>query len=595
LNGIKALEVEPNYELLRKWIKSCQDGHLKTCVRNKTIFDQEAFDAFRVIDVKRRRIIQANPEKDDYAALSYVWGASYKKYENFASELEAINTSDSNRIGLDTWKKRGILPPTLPFTFADALVVCEKIHIPYLWIDLFCVDQEDEDDKRIQMANMGAIYSNAAVVILAACAKNCNSGLSGINGYDGHDGHDNSNVRLSRRQMIQKIQGRNMITALNSRLTTLLSDNGSWCKRGWTFQEGFLATRCLGFGANDVAFYCRNGICRDSCNGSVEATYNIEFPQDQSMNSMDTLCRSTHENTRFDITDYAHTVWRFSPRSFTRDDDVLNALSGYFRIVEKASSIHFIQGLPREHILDALCWLQPVTSGMSAMPEIPSWSWASWRVFPDDDRILKHIEISGSHQILYPLATGLNEPFRPHEYQAIQPGLRYLDCQFVIVLPGQSAASEVRSPNNIVSQYAPRISLLTDQAIRLESEIAEFKFGILPGDSKTIYPRICIITRRGHRIPPWCSETFAGTLFSQTGDEKYTSWNWAFRRPVQCLMLKRWEEVYHGPDDNFNYVVAAPLDPRWDKTMFRRTCALFLIPNDIWDDASPRRKTVTLV
>ena len=596
LNGIKALEKEPDYRLFAKWINYCQKHHLERCVRSKITFAQDAFEAFRVIDVKNRMIVRANPEKDDYAALSYVWGASYKKYENFVSDLEAINSSSSIRMNLDTWSKRRTLPPQLPLTFADALFVCEKIDMPYLWIDLFCIQQDDEDDKRIQMRSMGAVYSNASVVILAACGQSCNSGLSGIGGYDGYSGLDGSNVRLSKRQMIQKIQGRNMITALNSSLTGLLSGNGSWSRRGWTFQEGYLATRCLGFGANDVAFVCRTGSCRDSWNNSTEATYNIAFPQDQSMESLAlTLCGSSHEKKWHDIIDYAATVREISTRCFTRDDDVLNALSGYFQIIERVSSFHFIQGLPKEHILDALCWLQSAASDMSVVPEFPSWSWAGWRILPDNDRIVKRIQTSGTNMIIYPFVTGLLESFKPDDYQSIVPKLRYLECQFVIVLPAQVGASEVQSPENIVKQYVPRISLLTDKAIRLETEIAAFRFGILPGNSKTKYSRICIITRNGHRITPWCSERWAGTVFSETGDEQYLSWNWAFRSPVQCLMLKRWEEIYHGPNDILNYVVAVPLDPRWDRTAFRRTCALFLIPNNIWDEASPTRKTVTLV
>jgi hypothetical protein len=57
----------------------------------------------------------------------------------------------------------------------DAIEVCVKAHIPYLWVDALCIVQDDEHGKISQIRNMDTVYSNAYVTIVQAAEELTNS------------------------------------------------------------------------------------------------------------------------------------------------------------------------------------------------------------------------------------------------------------------------------------------------------------------------------------------------------------------------------------------------------------------------------------
>ncbi|KAF6804772.1 tol protein [Colletotrichum musicola] len=56
----------------------------------------------------------------------------------------------------------------LPKTIRDALEVTRGLNVRYLWVDIVCVVQDDEADRREQICQMDMIYGHAAVTIVAA-------------------------------------------------------------------------------------------------------------------------------------------------------------------------------------------------------------------------------------------------------------------------------------------------------------------------------------------------------------------------------------------------------------------------------------------
>ncbi|KAI8417701.1 hypothetical protein FOFC_00256 [Fusarium oxysporum] len=64
-----------------------------------------------------------------------------------------------------------------PKTFQDAIIVCRKLNIKYLWIESLCIIQDDEHDWAVESPKMCDVYQNAYLTIAAAAAHNSSEGL----------------------------------------------------------------------------------------------------------------------------------------------------------------------------------------------------------------------------------------------------------------------------------------------------------------------------------------------------------------------------------------------------------------------------------
>lgn len=100
-----------------------------------------------------------------YACLSYCWG----RRSSQPVELTKDNMQNLQTNGLDV--------NTLPLTLKDAVLTTQCLGLQYLWIDALCIIQDDEEDKKREIARMGSIYSNCTVCIAAATGKSVRDGF----------------------------------------------------------------------------------------------------------------------------------------------------------------------------------------------------------------------------------------------------------------------------------------------------------------------------------------------------------------------------------------------------------------------------------
>jgi hypothetical protein len=146
-SSVKPLRERVDFGVVKDWIEVCSTKHEGSCNSLPAEVQDHDFNArVRVINVQSRKIEKACLVQTKYAALTYVWG-------NCGSWF--VNTDMQN------------LPSNLPATFEDALIVCAELNIPFLWIDMFCIDQTDEMDKQVQIPHMDAIYEGAFLTIAA--------------------------------------------------------------------------------------------------------------------------------------------------------------------------------------------------------------------------------------------------------------------------------------------------------------------------------------------------------------------------------------------------------------------------------------------
>lgn len=70
-----------------------------------------------------------------YVALSYVWGA-----------VSNFRLTKSNLAPLLVPGTIGEVFSTLPKTICDAITLCIRLGVQYLWVDALCLLQNDEED-----------------------------------------------------------------------------------------------------------------------------------------------------------------------------------------------------------------------------------------------------------------------------------------------------------------------------------------------------------------------------------------------------------------------------------------------------------------
>ena len=200
--------------LAKSWISECLQSHEEHCGQD----DASGFP-LKVIDCASRKLCEIAPGTP-YVCLSYVWG----------------NASVAHEIS-------STLLGCLPKTIEDSIWVTLRLGYSYIWIDRYCIDQQNDAEKHHLIKNMGAVYRGATLTIIAAAGDSPYSGLPGINGTPRRQQYSLA-VGTSGQRIISLERPRDDIR------------NSVWNTRGWTFQELVLSRRRLIFTRLQMYFQC---------------------------------------------------------------------------------------------------------------------------------------------------------------------------------------------------------------------------------------------------------------------------------------------------------------------------------------------------
>ncbi|KAI0177833.1 heterokaryon incompatibility protein-domain-containing protein [Pestalotiopsis sp. NC0098] len=335
------------WDTIRRWKAVCEKEH--SICRERGLHEQLP-NKFRLIDVKSKSIAEDNVEPVSFFALSYVWGANPGQKN---SELRTDN--------LEELKRDGSLRH-LPRTITHAMDVCRILGQRYLWVDSLCIMQDDKVDKYGQIESMGAIYSRADLVIVAACGDSMQYGLPGVN----------NEFPREQYQILTNIFGFTMANMFHKFDEALES---VWDERGWTYQEAVLAKRKLYFTEAELWFECSESLQRENVFSLPSSTANQRSYHLRAQ-------KLSKAGSLVDIYDqYRQHLERYSRRILTFPSDVYNAFRGIQNSFYAESDVLF--GLPESDFSRALLW-HP--SKLSRPQErqcndrdvtLPSWSWAS--------------------------------------------------------------------------------------------------------------------------------------------------------------------------------------------------------------------------
>ncbi|RMY71286.1 hypothetical protein D0863_05257 [Hortaea werneckii] len=213
----------------------------KSCATTNELYSPlKTNEAFRLIyiepgdfddPIRCRMATRQASDRDEYMCLSYVWG----------------NTSEAIMIHLNSCPK-----PVTRNLHSALQRLRSHGYLAALWIDALCINQDDKEEKSLQVARMAKTYAEARRVFVWLCDGPLNGPFEFLNDIVTaffHDLLSNSHVH----EAMKRSSSHGLDLARTYNLTvTLLSElaNSPWFQRTWTIQEIVLARQTIyGFGS----------------------------------------------------------------------------------------------------------------------------------------------------------------------------------------------------------------------------------------------------------------------------------------------------------------------------------------------------------
>jgi hypothetical protein len=352
------------------WIGQCTQNHPRCGRSNPSPLPTRVLDLGDCKPLREIRLVEF-PEHPigRYVTLSHCWGS-------FRSDiLTTSKTLERN--------KRGISWPLLPKTFQDAAAMTQRLGIRYLWIDCFCIIQDDQDDWARESSNMAVIFENAYITLAAAKSPNANGGLF----YDTPPEFQDHVLMYTASDDIKW-------PVLVRRMTHHWKSNPGHdttsfplLTRGWVFQEILLSPRILYF-SDELWWSCMEmGGCECSINLPKSLENHAEYygviehnPKERHYNLLSTDCSVSATLNRNIGVAWRSMIADYSRLKLTFEKDKLPAIAGLANQMRRHMRSRYLAGLWEDTLLEDLLWTVPTVYYLRPRPSVwraPTWSWAS--------------------------------------------------------------------------------------------------------------------------------------------------------------------------------------------------------------------------
>jgi Heterokaryon incompatibility protein (HET) len=354
--GFCGRQIQPrlNLSVVKEWLEFCHNNHKALC---KEKSEPQIPQGFRVIDCLTRTIVcwEKISSPKDYIALSYVWG----------SKQESTIQDDA-------------MSSVWPRTIEDTILLTANLGFRYLWVDRYCIPQENVADRQIQFQGMGEIYKHSVLTVIAAAGDDSHYGLPGIG------------AKLRECQPCVRVGNRTLVYTPYVKAEIL---NSKWNSRGWTYQEGLLSRKQLVFTPTQVYFQCNAMHCLESIQMPLKDLHiynNIRMQDNVDISRVFPL-RGLGKS-QFDLNARLN---EYLERSLTFEKDILDAFKGVLVAFERKFPLRVrtLCGIPilipnismsdLDGLVLGLSW-RSLTFESGQHPkrrlEFPSWTWAGWKL-----------------------------------------------------------------------------------------------------------------------------------------------------------------------------------------------------------------------
>jgi hypothetical protein len=345
-----------SFDCVKDWISLCSSRH--------RICDPKVRPSGfcrKLIDCETRAIVPG--ENQPYVALSYVWGLS--------SDI----SEDPNR-----------LPANLPNTIEDAITVTKRLSYRYLWVDRYCINQKNEEEKADQVGKMDLIYQNAELTVIAAIGDDPNYGLPGVG--------------------LRKREPEHLTTCANISTHFLISIDAwpktavggtKWETRAWTYQEALLSRRRLVFSKEQMYFECYGMYCCESLHLQLETLHRKDMQGFKSIFCSEKKVGIFPKGVGTTAVEIVRRIEEYSKLNLSHPSDILKGMLGIFHAFQTSRlHIYHYGGIPLLPSMPEKSAGKPINNGWTRpmgfltglswdlesrsdrRPGFPSWSWTGW-------------------------------------------------------------------------------------------------------------------------------------------------------------------------------------------------------------------------
>jgi len=298
-----------------------------------------------------------------YVALSHCWGRASDHLQTTLDNL------DEHTAKIDI--------ASLSRTFQDAVAICQRLGVAYLWIDSLCIVQDDHEGKAAEIERMESIFQGATLTISAMSAR------------DGRGGcwiprervfeipiNATQSVKLAFRRVREP--STEHAAFLTEFADEFLRTEYPLSTRKWALQERVLSRRVIHFTDSELVWECRTRSsceCRDLDNKRFRSTQQKVY---------DALNRPQPDRREL-IREWLKLLEAYSRGDLTRETDALPAIAGLARKFSDKGLGDYFAGLWTNQLAKSLCWFsRPWANDLkenirAATYVAPSWSWASIR------------------------------------------------------------------------------------------------------------------------------------------------------------------------------------------------------------------------
>ncbi|KAI1340474.1 HET-domain-containing protein [Xylariaceae sp. FL0016] len=352
-----------NIEMIEHWIQDCKENHPECASTPEPWIPARLLELSETTMGTKIRLVETTDEhlrlRIKFAALSHVWG-------DF-SIVPRPAWLDSKHEDL----LKGIVEEDMPKNWVDAVHVCLKLGLKYIWVDCPCIKQHNEDDWREQSSLMHLVYRNAEVTFIATSAESCHDGFTSRD-LDRvpaikvpYSTAENAEEDSSDHFMVLCSSG---IPQSSQRLFAI--NRSRWNTRAWTMQERSLSTRMVHFCRNKLFYECRG------C---------LKSEENEPTQEMELISRTLWPRGASFSFDVLYEYWQlllreYTSRNLTQCTDKLVAIQSVAQEMAMVTGKEYIRfaGMFRHNLHNELLWL--VSFGRPSRPPEwcgPSWSWAS--------------------------------------------------------------------------------------------------------------------------------------------------------------------------------------------------------------------------
>ena len=348
---------DEGYAMMDSWLRECIDCHEDCRLTFGRTRPSRLLDLNALNDQDIALVLTEEVGDQSYATLSYRWGTGA------CTKLTTLNLQQF---------KTHIILEALPKTIRDAIYVCRRLCMRYLWVDALCIIQEDGEDFALAISQMGSIYANCIFNIAASDSRDSESGCF------------RNRSPLQRNNCIVNTQGGVVMffpRPYNYFQAKEEVEGSPLSYRGWVYQEQMLSPRTIHFLKDEVIWECRKGQ-KWFARGNIPKYQSSDLKKKITILTQD--CPQHIQNSVFQFVWYS-IISDYSRTEFSDFNDRLSALAGIAELSKRVFGYTISYGLITENILDGLLWHRKLwyddqsypDSGAKILDRIPSWTWLS--------------------------------------------------------------------------------------------------------------------------------------------------------------------------------------------------------------------------